>query len=332
MQHTKVELKSRSEWMNSLQGIRSSPFHSWSYCSAMSISSGLPISLHVFEENNKKCVIPLCTREKKKGFFDLVSPYGFGGWAGHDGMLSSKYLKQVFWDFCVSNGYVTAYIMQHPLFPLNRRVWKDQIQENHNLHILDLALEQDRLWTRLRKGHRYDLKKVEREKSSQMVTDPDELIPALKRLYSKTLERVNASSVYNFSDDALKKIIDSQNSLLIGWKDKLGIQAVSLFLISNSGNIGEYFLNASTITGRKYSKSLLWNAVGLLKKSGVRFFNLGGGVKPGDSLDEFKKGFGGNIMPTQTLKIIFSIEKYRELCNLYCHPKGMTNYFPPYWG
>lgn len=289
MDYKKLNLGSRDQWQESLQGIETTPFHSWKYCRTVSNSTGLKIHLHVFEDDKKKCLIPLSTREKM-GVSDFVTPYGFSGFAGHKKMLSSDYFKEAFLNCCAENGYISAYIMQSPHSPLSKKVWGEQIYEDHRLYIIDLSRDRTRLWKALGKGHQYDLKKIGNDQNSRLVESLDRLIPALKSLYPETLERVGASAVYQFDNTALQSFSGMERSLLLGWEDESGIQAVSLFLVSNSGYVGEYFLNASTIKGRMYSKSLLWEAFYILGKRGVRFLNIGGGAAPGDFLDDFKEG------------------------------------------
>ena len=63
----------------------------------------------------------------------------------------------------------------------------------------------------------------------------------------------------------------------------------------------------------------------------VRSLNLGGGIKTGDCLDDFKRRFGGSSVTGQALKIVFSPECYRDLCMRYNVESCGTGYFPPYW-
>ena len=67
-----------------------------------------------------------------------------------------------------------------------------------------------------------------------------------------------------------------------------------------------------------------------LKEQGIKNINLGGGVKEGDFLDDFKRRFGGKAMPIGKLTGVVNRAKYDELCKEFCLDEG-TNYFPPYW-
>jgi hypothetical protein len=54
--------------------------------------------------------------------------------------------------------------------------------------------------------------------------------------------------------------------------------------------------------------------------------NLGGGITPGDALEEFKRGFANRQIPWQTSEIICDAAKYASLSE--SHPPGP--FFPAY--
>jgi hypothetical protein len=152
------------------------------------------------------------------------------------------------------------------------------------------------------------------------------------QLYPETIERVGASGVYNFSTATLEQLANAPDTVLVGVEEKSTVHAVVLFL--HTPWIAEYFLNATSSQGRKYTRLLVWTAIKALKRSNVAWLNLGGGVKPGDSLDQFKRRFGGKMVRGQVLRQIFDQKKYSSLCSKYS-PKndgtGEAGYFPPYW-
>ena len=329
MKHKRIGLESPEKWSDALKGISHSFYHEWVYCKAVSLSSGLETYLHVFEGAEGKAVIVLSERQKLDGFVDLVSPYGFGGFSGDASLLESESLKTAFFDFGISMGYVTAYVMQHPLFRPASDVWDGAVCSQHVLYEIDLRNSAEGIWNRMCKTHRYEIRKLLGNKRIRFLTDRRILSPAFKRLYKETLGRVMASSVYYFCDLTLDSLINVENTILLGVEDDAGIQAVSLFLYT--GDSAEYFLNATTVSGRKYSRLLLWKAMETLISFNVRSLNLGGGIKTGDCLDDFKRRFGGSSVTGQALKIVFSPECYRDLCMRYNVESCGTGYFPPYW-
>jgi hypothetical protein len=330
MKYVRIDLDSPSEWEDALNGITHSFCHRWEYCKAMSISSGLITCLHMFENDGGKAMVALSERHKEIGISDLVSPYGFGGFTGDPEFLVSKKFRDAFIDFGLSTGHITAYILQNPLLELPRLYWKDYLDCSHQVYKIDLTMDIASLWSAMSKTHRYEIKRFDREEGFRLIFDHSLLAPAVKSLYRETLRRVEASDVYNFPVNTLDILMDSSKALLIGVEGKEGIQAVSLFL--HTEFIAEYFINATTLHGRKYSRRILWQAIETLKNMKVPSLNLGGGVKPGDSLDDFKRRFGGKAIGGQALKIIFNQDAYNALTEKYCDGNQQTaGYFPPYW-
>ena len=275
-------------------------------------------------------MVALSERQKEVGIADLVSPYGFGGFAGNQDFLRSKKIRDAFIDFGKSDGYATAYILQNPMLELPKLYWEDYLDSSHLVYKIDLTMNIASLWNAMSKTHRYEIKRFEHEKSARLIFDRSMLAPAVKNLYQETLRRVDAADVYNFPDETLDILMDSSKALLIGVEDEQGIQAVSIFL--HTEFTAEYFLNATTLQGRKYSRKILWQAIETLKNLEVASLNLGGGVKPGDSLDDFKRRFGGKALNGQALKIIFNQNAYDVLCEKYnTENHRAAGYFPPYW-
>ena len=164
-----------------------------------------------------------------------------------------------------------------------------------------------------------------------LVTDRGRLEEALLELYPQTVKRVGASSTYHFAPATLEQLAEASGSILLGVEDQSGVQAVTLFLYTPWA--ADYFLSASSSQGRKYTRLLVWTAIKTLKQHNVSTLNLGGGVKPGDSLDDFKRRFGGLMVRGQALKQIFDPAGYDYLCAKYCSGShGQIGYFPPYWG
>jgi hypothetical protein len=326
----KIGLDSPTKWNKALQGICHCFCHKWEYNMAMSISTGLNIFLHVFEEKNEKAIVALCERKKEVGVSELVSPYGFGGFSGTPDLLSSKRFKDAFIEFGVQQGYVTAYILQNPLIKLPHDYWSDYLDCHHLTYKIDLTNSIADIWNSMSKSHRYEIRRFDKNQNQKLTFDSSILSNSVKNLYRLTLKRLDAADVYSFPDDALDAINNSANALLIGVEDKNGIQAVSIFL--HTEFIAEYFLNATTLHGRKYTRKILWTAIEKLKKMNIKNLHLGGGVKPRDSLDDFKRRFGGKALEGQALKIIFNQDTFNALCEKYCgYSYFVDHYFPPYW-
>jgi hypothetical protein len=73
---------------------------------------------------------------------------------------------------------------------------------------------------------------------------------------------------------------------------------------------------------------LIAKTVDRLRETGVATLNLGGGVRPGDGLFQFKQKFGVADIPLAAVHQIYDHEKYADLVRQ--TGAGETNWFPAY--
>jgi hypothetical protein len=73
-------------------------------------------------------------------------------------------------------------------------------------------------------------------------------------------------------------------------------------------------------------KNLFWAMISRGGELGLPV-SLGGGVIPGDSLDEFKRGFANAEAPWHTHEVICDAEAYEELT---CGGDAPEGFFPAY--
>jgi hypothetical protein len=304
------------------------PAHSWNYCAALAQSSQLECYLYVGRLREHKVICPVSVRAKEDGYREIVSPYGFSGVLMTSPLVNQQELAEEWEQYWKEQEMVTAYIMQHPLCRLHAEAWKSTLHEGPTLFTLDLKLPLEKLWQNMKNTHRYEIRKLQQKPGVHVVSDKQVLRHALFELYPRTLERVGASEVYNFSRTTLEMLIDMPDALLLGAVCDDTIQAVSLFLTANGA--ADYFLNASAEEGKKYSRLLLGVAMSELQKRKIPCLNLGGGVRQGDPLESFKRRFGGVPVRGQVIKQIFDRNRYDYLMK-YATTREEQRYFPPYW-
>ena len=331
MKHKLISLAERGEWQTALEDTLHTPVHTWEYCRAMTETSKLDSFLFVAETSGGKVVCPVNVRQKCCGYPELVSPYGFGGFGATSmATIGSKGFVDC-WDFfCHENGFITAYIMQHPAIPLSESIWGPNLHNHHALYLLDLRRSEEMLLRCMAKTHRYEIRRLLKTKENALVVERSCLRAGLVHLYPETIDRVNASSTYSFCKDTLESLAEMPGTVMFGVEEGGEIVAVTVFICTSV--FGDYFLNASTHSGRKYTRLLVWSTILELKRRGVTWLNLGGGVQQADSLENFKRRFGGRKVLGQVLKQVLDREKYAYLMGKYgAVGHSEREYFPPYW-
>ncbi|TVR75844.1 MAG: hypothetical protein EA412_14725 [Chitinophagaceae bacterium] len=323
IRNTWISLDEPSDWNSALEGIPHAFGHTWESCHAMSLSTGYDTYLYVFETDGNRIVCPIAERSFR-GHIDILTPYGFSGFVGkvsHPDFL--QYWKQE----AAARNYVCGYIGLNPiLYDLN--CYKPNEAYVYNcLYAIDLRLELDELFARLSTNRKRQLRAA--GNNCKIIFERTRLLDFLLKHYADFFKRKGASTVYQFTPETIIELANMNNVILFGAEGKTGLEEV--IMLAFTPYIGEYLLGISSNDARRHSVTLLWNAVKLLKTQGVEWFNLGGGVRPGDGVAQFKERFGGDIFPLKSLKQIYSKNLFGQLCKeVNADPNMLSGYFPPY--
>lgn len=322
MKIEEISIENKDSWSKLHESRSTDPYMSWEYCQVIDDKYEFGITLLCIENGNNGIMLTYAKRSKKKDYFDLFTPYGMGGleiWGEETESIIQSLLK-----YLGSKQYVTYYLLCSA----------DQFNQNNEIFIthrttynLNLNKSVEELWKEIHKNHKYEIKKIKQD-DFKIIYEKSTLKDDFIDLYKQTIIRVNASSVYSYEPSTLLNLINSNMSELIGASINNEIVCIVLFIKFKKK--AEYFINASTYEGRFASRKLIWEMIVNLKEHGIENINLGGGVKEGDFLDDFKRRFGGKAMPMGKLTGVIDHAKYDELCKEFCHNES-TGYFPPYW-
>lgn len=315
-----ISLADVQDWKMAVNRAVHGPAHTHWYNAALAASVEAEIALFEYAAGEDRAVCPLILRPYGKTV-DIATPYGFAGFATHG---PCKGLPAELRRFAVEQGWICGYLALHPLYP-HPFVAADGLEQGRTIYVLDLSTSEDRLFASMHETHRYELRKNS-ELLELINTDACSMSEALPALYAETVARVGASDVYRFSAGTLGAWLSSGGCLTLGLGDPL--QAMVLCLYTK--DIADYFINASTDEGRSYTRILLWAAARELKRRGVHYFNLGGGARDLDSLEAFKRRFGGKSLNVPVLKQVYMREQFTAFCRQAEPLKGSADYFPPY--
>jgi len=258
-------------------------------------------------------------------YFDIITPYGYGGpvltefMLGDKARLIQEYYKE-FSKYCNDNYIVSEFVRFHPL--INNAIDFYSVYQVENIRKTvgtNLKDFDDPIKYEFSKGCRKSIRKAIDEGISYKVTPYPETIEEFKGIYYSTMVRNNASEYYFFDDDYFEKCLKyfRKNIVLVEAVYKEKVIAAGLYFISAntiyihlSGTLSEYrYLSPAYIL--KYATAL-WG-----KENGYEMIHYGGGRSnaPDDSLYLFKKHFGINTEFEFFIgKKIWNTEIYNILC------------------
>jgi hypothetical protein len=143
--------------------------------------------------------------------------------------------------------------------------------------------------------------------------------------YEQTMRRANADDRYFFSEDYFSRILGfGQSWLFVALEPEGEVAAGSI--VTRSDTMLHYYLSGTA--DRHLDDSPMKNVVAAIVELSEQLglpLNLGGGLEPGDALEEFKRGFANRTETFHTSEVVCDAEAYERLSG-----GSETAFFPAY--
>lgn len=143
-------------------------------------------------------------------------------------------------------------------------------------------------------------------------TEPEDRAAFLD-VYEQTMRRTDAAPHYFFGAEYFDRILETKSAWLALAAAPDGTMAAASIATTSDGFL-HYYLSGSA--DAHLADSPMKNIVSALVDHAAELglpLNLGGGIAPGDALEEFKRGFANRTEQWRTSEIVCDPEKYREL-------------------
>ena len=153
-----------------------------------------------------------------------------------------------------------------------------------------------------------------------------ESLSAFQRAYAETMARTGAAERYLFDGAYFERLLDGGRSWLLLASREDGPGQAGAIAVASDGYL-HYYLGgtADEALGDSPMKNLFAAMIDLGEELALPV-SLGGGVKPGDSLDDFKRGFATAQAPWHTHELVCDPAAYEELSA----GKRAEGFFPAY--
>ncbi len=145
-------------------------------------------------------------------------------------------------------------------------------------------------------------------------------------LYEQSMRRTEAAAHYFFGAAYFDRVLEAERTWLALALAPGGELAAASIAAVSDGYL-HYYLSGSADSHLRDSpmKNVLARLVELSSDLALPL-NLGGGITPGDALEEFKRGFANREQPWQTSELICDPEKYELLTA----GRDAGSFFPAY--
>jgi hypothetical protein len=266
-------------------------------------AEGVTHSLHV-ETGHSESVLPVIVRNVPGSErVDAVSPYGYPG--GSVTGAGAADPGAVDWS---QTGLVSLFVRDRIGEPptLAGGTIRSEVQIADPLRATGIR---KRLREQIRRNERLGWKVHARAGPETSQAERE----AFRRAYSETMARTGAASRYLYSSEYFGSLLEGEGIwllLAVRGDDPPSAGAIAVW----SDGYLHYFLGGTAEEALPSSpmKNLFAAMIELAGELG-RPLNLGGGVRPGDSLEGFKRGFANGSAPFRTHEVVCDPQSYDSL-------------------
>lgn len=278
--------------------------------------------------------IPIYTEEK---YYDLVTPYGYGGpiitsLKGDKDKLIQAY-SDAMQKFVKKNNVVSEFIRFHPIIgngPEFASIYHSQWdRKTVGTNVRDFEIDEE-----FSKSAKKFIKRAEKAGITYEIERNPVDVTEFKAIYYSTMDRDKAKDYYYFEDEYFTQCLDTLGKYILYVKAIYKNKVIAAGFYFVCGDILQCHLSGTLSDYLTLSPAyIIKNATARwAKANGIHFIHYGGGTSRDDenSLYQFKKKFGINTdFDFYIGKKIWNQDVYDRLCNLTGVDKN-SSYFPAY--
>ena len=269
----------------------------------------------------------------EKTYYDLATPYGYGGWLIEGEVSEELFAEYEVW--CLKNSIISEFVRFHPLIKNHEACKNDyEVFQLGEVVFMDLT-SPTVIWENMVRECRNRIRKAIKNGITIHNGRTPDIYKVFRNIYNRTMDAVDAEKYYYFGESFYQSVLEdlSDNAqVFFAVKDNVVI-AASIILTAN-GKINYHFSGRLQEYSSLAPMNLLLYKVALWGYgNGYKTFHLGGGVgSKKDSLFQFKRKFYKKDLNSFFIgKKIFDEDIYKKMMNLRNEIENV-GFFPEYRG
>lgn len=265
-------------------------------------------------------------------YFDLVSPYGYGGFWGN--ISDYEILNRTYNEFCVSHHYICEFVRFELFSDYHKHYDGETETRTHNV-VRSLEMPLDEMWMDFKQKVRKNVKKANSFGLQIVIENSDAHLRDFLDIYYSTMDRSNAENEYYFSREFYETINSMKENIMYFHVIHDGKVVSTELVIFGAENAYSYLGG----TNREYfdlrpNDFLKYEIIKWAKEKGLKNFVLGGGYGADDGIFQYKTCLAPNgIVDFYIGRKVFDEEKYRKLVSIRAEDNPScieSGYFPKY--
>ena len=326
---TEINVHEQERWNNTVKSISNyDVFYLNEYVLAFmreEEKNGIPILLY-YENNDERAINVVFKRDiakddkfknkiKENSYFDLISPYGYGGFLGN--IVDYSSLNEEYNHYCLQNGYICEFV-RFELLEDYYKYYDGEIESRTHNVVRSLDLPIDDLWMDFKQKVRKNVKRA-RENGLEIITENTHAhLKDFLAIYYSTMARNNAQDSFYFSKEFYECINRMKDNIMyfhVLRDEKIISTELVLYGAENAysylgGTYKEYY-------DLRPNDFLKFEIIKWAKEKGLKNFVLGGGYGTDDGIFQYKTCLAPRgIVDFYIGRKIFNREAYDYLLNL----------------
>lgn len=343
-----ISIENEKEW-DSI--VRSFPNYEVFYLSGYSkafmkenLKNGMPILL-LYEDGGERAINVIMRRDvaldekligkvKQGEYFDLITPYGYGGFLGN--ISNWDKLNQTYTEYCMENHYICEFV-RFGLFNDYHKYYNGDVESRTHNVVRSLEIPLNEIWMDFKQKVRKNVKKADTYNLEIITESTDNHIDDFLRIYNSTMERTSAESEYYFSKQFYTNLNIMKDNIMyfyVVYKDKIISTELVIYGAENcysylGGTDREYF-------DVRPNDFLKYEIIKWAKEKGLKNFVLGGGYGADDGIFQYKLCLAPHGKYDFYIGYkVFDVNIYNKLCRirkLKSHSSELSKieFFPEY--
>lgn len=309
-------------------------------------SNGVPILLY-YENGGDRAINVVFKRDvsrdhefagmlPKDTYFDLITPYGYGGFLGEIDDYDS--LNEAYSRYCMDNNYVCEFVRFELFSDYYQHYCGETESRTHNV-VRNLESSMDEIWMDFKQKVRKNVKRANTYALEIIIDETGEYMEDFLRIYYGTMERSDAENQFYFKKAFFEELMSMDDNAImfhVKFEEKIISTELVLYGTNNcysylGGTDSEYFYTRA-------NDFLKYEIIKWAKEKGLKNFVLGGGYGSDDGIFQYKMNLAPDgIIDFYIGRKIFNKEAYQELVDI--RSKGNvdmekklndTSFFPAY--
>ncbi len=266
---------------------------------------------------------------KEGQYFDLITPYGYGGFLGY--ISDWNELNKTYKEYCVSNHYVCEFVRFELFTDYYKHYMGDVETRTHNV-VRSLEMPLDEIWMDFKQKVRKNVKKANANSLSIIIEPTDNHLEDFLNIYYSTMERTDAEKDYYFSEQFYRDINEMKDNIMY-FHVVYGGKIISTELVIYGAENCYSYLGG---TDREFfevrpNDYLKYEIIKWAKEKGLKNFVLGGGYGADDGIFQYKACLSPHgIYDFYIGRTIFDEGAYEKLVALRGEDKLNEEFFPLY--